>query len=137
MKNFILPISAASIFYTVWFYSNALLQVNKGNVQGSSEFYPWFVAQEGIALFVAAAIPFAAALRPGILKHRSILWIGIICIAYGLFISINFFIQMGAPFGTPHTRVGLRLLSWIALALLTYWTLRKQISEQDDAGQPM
>jgi hypothetical protein len=79
---------------------------------------------EATILLIAASIPLAAALRPPLLKLKSVRWVGGICITYGILISINFFVHMHESFTVSHAKIGLRLISWCALAFLTYWTLK-------------
>jgi hypothetical protein len=120
-------IAAGSIIYTLCFYAQALLQIHNGQVQWQGhDYYPWLVALEGIVLLIAAAIPLLASWYPTILKRRSIRWLGGICIAYGILISINFFIHRHTSFTASHLKIGLRLASWCALAVLSYWTLKQQ-----------
>ena len=114
-------ISVASLIYTLWVYSRAMLHVASGGVEGPNAFYPWFVALEGIVLFVAAAIAFVSAFRPSILNRRAVRWTAAVCMAYGILISINFFIHTPASFTAWYVKMGLRLVSWCALVFLTYW----------------
>jgi uncharacterized membrane protein len=135
-KNSIILISSASIAYTLWFYSGALVGIKEGNVVGPNAFYPWLVALEGIILLLAAAIPLLSAFRPSILKIKPVRWVGVCCISFGILISINFFMRMNTSFTPLHVKVALRLVSWCALAFLTYWTLqntRANKSQVDNA----
>lgn len=124
-KSLIL-ISVASLIYTVWIYSGAMLHAISGGIEGPNAFYPWFVALEGIVLFAAAAIPFASVFRPSILNRRAVRWTAALCLAYGILISINFFVRMPVSFSAWYVQVGLRFVSWCALAYLTFWPRRRR-----------
>jgi hypothetical protein len=120
-------IAAASLVYTLWFYLQALRQIQNGRVQWPEHnYYPWLVALEASVLLIAAAIPLLASWHPSILKQRFIRWLGSLCIAYGILISINFFIHMHASFTLTHLKIALRLISWCTLAITTYWILRNR-----------
>jgi hypothetical protein len=112
--------SAVSILYTIWVYSNALLAVIAGRVEGPNAFYPWLVLVEGLVLFTAAVIPFISTMRPHILNRRSVRWTVALCLAYGILISINFFVQSPFALTGNAVRIGFRLLTWCALAYLTF-----------------
>ncbi|KRP35532.1 MAG: hypothetical protein ABS34_10815 [Opitutaceae bacterium BACL24 MAG-120322-bin51] len=135
-QNTVRVIAVISIVYTLWFYLGALKAINEGLVVADFPFYPALVSAEGILFLAAATIPLVSTFLSSLTENKIIRWIGILGLAYGIGISLNFFFQMGIEATASHLKVGLRLASWIALALLTDWNFRANKSAQVNPCNP-
>lgn len=129
-KNALRLIAGASVAYTLWFYLGALKGIKEGSVVADFSFYPILAVSEGILLLLAGAIPLYSTFSGNLMKNKLMRWIGISGITYGILISMNFYLQMRFVFSEPHLKIGLRLASWIALALLTNWKV-KELTSRD------
>ena len=123
-QNIVRVIAVASIAYTLWFYLSALKAINEWAVAADFPFYPALFSAEGILFLAVATIPLVSTFLSSLTENKIIRWIGILGLAYGIGISLNFFFHMGIEATAPHLKVGLRLASWVALALLTDWNFR-------------
>jgi len=135
-QNTIRVIAIASIVYTLWFYLGALKAINEGAVVADFPFYSALVAAEGILFLVAASIPLVSTFLSSLTENKITRWVGILSLAYGIGVSLNFFFQMGIESTASHLKVGLRLASWVALALLTDWHLRANKPAQVNPCNP-
>ena len=133
-QNTIRVIAVASILYTLWFYLGALKAIKEGSVAADFPFYPALVSAEAILFLTAATIPLVSTFLSSLTRNKIIKWIGILGLAYGIGISLNFFFQMGIESTAYHLKVELRLASWVALAILTDWNFRaNQAREATDS----
>jgi hypothetical protein len=135
-QNTIRVIAVVSIVYTLWLYLGALKAIIEGSVVADFPFYPALVSAEGILFLVAATIPLVSTFLSNLTENKIIRWIGILGLAYGIGISLNFFFQMGIESTASNLKIGLRLASWVALALLTDWNFRANKSAQVNPGNP-
>jgi len=135
-QNTVRVIAIASVVYTTWFYLGALKGIMEGLVVADFGFYPALVTFEAVLLLLAATIPLLSTFLSSLTENKIIRWIGILGLAYGIGISLNFFFQMGIESTASHLKVGLRLASWVALALLTDWKFRANQPAQVNPCNP-